>query len=192
MEIALAVLLVLSFPIIAIAGLVIAIGARDRVRTLEQRFADFQKARRPAGRRCSSGATVAGAVRARRYRRAAGAGAAATGRAAPAAIPAEPAAPPRPAAAASVPPTSPPPPSAPAEPRWASTSVSAPDGRSGSAASRSRSRASSWFAIRFPGSLLDRTGLVRPRHAHRPRRNPLPAALVPAALTGRTHTDVMN
>src|SRR5262245_48882719 len=43
MEIALAVLLVLSFPIIAIAGLVIAIGARDRVRSLEQRFADFQK-----------------------------------------------------------------------------------------------------------------------------------------------------
>ena len=43
MEIALAVLLVLSFPVIAIAGLVIAIGARDRVRTLEQRFADFQK-----------------------------------------------------------------------------------------------------------------------------------------------------
>ena len=45
MEIALAVLLVLSFPIIAIAGLVIAIGARDRVRTLGQRFADFQAAR---------------------------------------------------------------------------------------------------------------------------------------------------
>src|SRR5262245_14266524 len=43
MEIALAVLLVLSFPIIAIAGLVIAIGARDRVRVLEQRFADFQR-----------------------------------------------------------------------------------------------------------------------------------------------------
>ena len=45
MEIALIVLLVLSFPIIAIAGLVIAIGARDRVRALEQRFADFQRAR---------------------------------------------------------------------------------------------------------------------------------------------------
>ena len=45
MEIALAVLPVLSFSIIAIAGLVIAIGARDRVRVLEQRFADFQKAR---------------------------------------------------------------------------------------------------------------------------------------------------
>lgn len=44
MEIALAVLLVLSFPIVAIVGLVIAIGARDRVRLLEQRFADFQKA----------------------------------------------------------------------------------------------------------------------------------------------------
>jgi hypothetical protein len=43
MEIALAVLLVLSFPIIAIVGLVIAIGARDRVRTLEQRFAGFQR-----------------------------------------------------------------------------------------------------------------------------------------------------
>jgi hypothetical protein len=42
MEIALAVLLVLPFPVIAIAGLVITIGARDRVRTLEQRFADFQ------------------------------------------------------------------------------------------------------------------------------------------------------
>ena len=48
MEIALVVLLVLSFPIIAIAGLVIAIGARDRVRTLEQRFADFQGRQRPA------------------------------------------------------------------------------------------------------------------------------------------------
>jgi hypothetical protein len=45
MEITLLVLLVLSFPVIAIAGLVIAIGARDRVRTLEQRFADFQRAR---------------------------------------------------------------------------------------------------------------------------------------------------
>jgi hypothetical protein len=45
MEITLLVLLVLSFPVIAIAGLVIAIGARDRVRTLEQRFADFQTAR---------------------------------------------------------------------------------------------------------------------------------------------------
>ena len=45
MEIALAVLLVLAFPIIAIAGLVIAIGARDRVRNLEQRFADIQKSR---------------------------------------------------------------------------------------------------------------------------------------------------
>jgi hypothetical protein len=45
MEIALAVLLVLSFPVVAIAGLVVAIGARERVRVLEQRFADFQKIR---------------------------------------------------------------------------------------------------------------------------------------------------
>lgn len=45
MEIALAVLLVLSFPTSAIAGLVIAVSARDRVRALEQCFADFQTAR---------------------------------------------------------------------------------------------------------------------------------------------------
>lgn len=45
MEIALAVLLVLSLPIIAIADLVIAIGARDRATALEQRFADFQRRR---------------------------------------------------------------------------------------------------------------------------------------------------
>lgn len=43
MEIALIVLLVMSFPIIAIAGLVIAIGTRNQVRVLEQRFAGFEK-----------------------------------------------------------------------------------------------------------------------------------------------------
>jgi hypothetical protein len=43
MEIALAVLLVLSIPIIAITGLVIATGARDRVPALEQRFAGFHR-----------------------------------------------------------------------------------------------------------------------------------------------------
>jgi uncharacterized membrane protein len=48
MEIALAVLLVLSFPIIAIAGLVIALGVRERVRVLEQRFAEIQKSRTAA------------------------------------------------------------------------------------------------------------------------------------------------
>src|SRR5262245_53909594 len=47
MEISLTVPLVLSVPIIAIAGLVTATGARNRVRPLEQRFADFQGARRP-------------------------------------------------------------------------------------------------------------------------------------------------
>lgn len=54
MEIALAVLLVLSFPIIAIAGLVIAIGARERIRVLEQRFAEIQK-----GRTVAAAATAA-------------------------------------------------------------------------------------------------------------------------------------
>ncbi|MCC6888219.1 MAG: DUF2339 domain-containing protein [Hyphomicrobiales bacterium] len=44
MNIALLVLLVLSFPVIAIAALTIAIGARGRVRILEHRFAEFQKA----------------------------------------------------------------------------------------------------------------------------------------------------
>jgi hypothetical protein len=48
MEIALAALLALSFPIIAIAGLAITIGAHGRVRTLEQCFADFQRARAAA------------------------------------------------------------------------------------------------------------------------------------------------
>jgi uncharacterized membrane protein len=43
MEIALAVLLVLSFPVIAIVALVLAIGARDRVRLLEAQFAAFKK-----------------------------------------------------------------------------------------------------------------------------------------------------
>jgi uncharacterized membrane protein len=43
MEIALIVLLVMSFPVIAIAGLVIAIGTRNQVRVLEQRFAEFQR-----------------------------------------------------------------------------------------------------------------------------------------------------
>ncbi len=47
MEIALAVLLVLSFPIIAIAGLVIAIGARDRVRILETTFCRLSEGRAP-------------------------------------------------------------------------------------------------------------------------------------------------
>lgn len=113
MEIALAVLLVLSFPIIAIVGLVIAIGARDRVRTLEQRFADFQRAR-PT----DSGATAATAIplpaTPEPARPTSSAGAA---------VPAEPASPPEsaerlPAAAASVPPSPPPPPppTTPAEP----------------------------------------------------------------------------
>jgi uncharacterized membrane protein len=43
MEILFLVLLALSFPVIAIVGLVIAIGARDRVRSLEARFDKFQK-----------------------------------------------------------------------------------------------------------------------------------------------------
>ena len=42
MEIGLAALLVLSFPVIAVAVLVIAVGARGRARSLEQCFADFQ------------------------------------------------------------------------------------------------------------------------------------------------------
>ena len=70
MEIALAVLLVLSFPIIAIAGLVIAIGARDRVRTLEQRFADFQKVGPLPPPRCRIAERRAAAAHARRLRRA--------------------------------------------------------------------------------------------------------------------------
>ncbi len=103
MEIALAVLLVLSFPIIAIAGLVIAIGARDRVRSLEQRFADFQKGR-PADSTAAAPAAVTPP---------------------PVPEPPRPSAPPPDAiptgspraAAASVPPSPPPtPPSAPAEP----------------------------------------------------------------------------
>jgi uncharacterized membrane protein len=114
MEIALAVLLVLSFPIIAIAGLVIAIGARDRVRTLEQRFADFQRAR-PAD------STAAAAPPQPQTPPVATPPAPEPARPTtppPSAIPAEPS-PPRTAAAASVPPSPPPPPpppSAPAEP----------------------------------------------------------------------------
>ncbi len=64
MEIALAVLLVLAFPIIAIAGLVIAIGARDRVRILEQRFADFQK----SSARCRRRGAAIGSARGTDYR----------------------------------------------------------------------------------------------------------------------------
>jgi uncharacterized membrane protein len=120
MEIALAVLLVLSFPVIAIAGLVIAIGARDRVRTLEQRFADFQRAR-PA----DSAAVVAAPQPQTSPAPAAvttpptpepARPAASPSPAAP--TPAEPAPPSRTVAAASVPPSPPPPPppSAPAEP----------------------------------------------------------------------------
>ncbi len=45
MEIVLLVLLVLSIPVAALAGLVIAIDARNRARILEQRFAEFQKSR---------------------------------------------------------------------------------------------------------------------------------------------------
>jgi uncharacterized membrane protein len=112
MEIALAVLLVLSFPIIAIAALVIAIGARDRLRILEQRFADFQK-----------GSLAAPPAAAPQQQHAPATPAAASPP--PAAEPPRPAAPPsaaiptdpippRPATAASVPPS--PPPSAPAEP----------------------------------------------------------------------------
>jgi uncharacterized membrane protein len=43
MEILLGVVLVLSFPVIAIAGLVIALGARDRVTRLEQKVASLEK-----------------------------------------------------------------------------------------------------------------------------------------------------
>ena len=43
MEIMFFVLLALSFPVIAIAGLVIAIGTRDRVRSLEAKFAALEK-----------------------------------------------------------------------------------------------------------------------------------------------------
>jgi uncharacterized membrane protein len=114
MEIALAVLLVLSLPIIAIAGLVIAIGARDRVRTLEQRFADFQKSRPAAAAAVPqsqapappAGVTPPPAPEPTPEP---------TRPAAPAAIPADPVPTPRPAAAASVPP-SPPPSTTPAEP----------------------------------------------------------------------------
>jgi hypothetical protein len=184
MDIALAVLPVLSSPIIAIPGLVIAVGARDRVRALEQRFADFQKRQDAAPAAAAAAAPLSQVPSAP----------AATAEPPapepprpvpppPAASPAEPAAPPRPAAAASVPP-SPPPPSAPAEPRLRRAFRHPMDGLG------RRCRA----GVRglLPGSLFDRAGLVRPRDAHRPRRNPLPAALVPAALTGRTYTDVMN
>ena len=109
MEIALAVLLVLSFPIIAIAGLVIAIGARERVRVLEQRFADFQKVRPISAAAAAPEPPVATVVTppsvAEPPRPAAPP---------PSAVPAG-TAPPRPAAAASVPP-SPPPPAPPATP----------------------------------------------------------------------------
>jgi uncharacterized membrane protein len=114
MEIALAVLLVLSFPIIAIAALVIAIGARDRLRILEQRFADFQK-----GGVAAPAAGAAAPEPQAPAMPAAGSpppSADAPRRAAPppGAIPAD-SVPPRPAAAASVPP-SPPPPTPPAAP----------------------------------------------------------------------------
>ena len=115
MEIALAVLLVLSFPIIAIAGLVIAIGARDRVRALEQRFADFQKSRPAAA---AAAPQSQRATRRRRHpaaRAGARTGAPRPAAPPPAAIPADPVPTPRPAAAASVPP-SPPPSTTPAEP----------------------------------------------------------------------------
>jgi uncharacterized membrane protein len=109
MEIALAVLLVLSFPIIAIAGLVIAIGTRERVRVLEQRFADFQKAR-PISAAAAvpepPAATIVPPPSVAEPPRPAAP--------APSAIPAD-TPPPRPAAAASVPP-SPPPPMPPATP----------------------------------------------------------------------------
>ena len=111
MEIALAVLLVLSFPIIAIAGLVIAIGTRERVRVLEQRFADFQKARPISAAAAAASeppaATVVTPTAGRRSRRG-------RPRLPHPPIPAG-TAPPRPAAAASVPP-SPPPPLPPATP----------------------------------------------------------------------------
>ncbi|MPZ37783.1 MAG: DUF2339 domain-containing protein [Rhizobiales bacterium] len=106
MEIALAVLLVLSFPIIAIVGLVIAMGARDRARVLEQRFADFQKAQPAAP------ASAEAPQPPRRH----------PAPPSPADVPVEPAPPSlhqrRAAAAASVPPSPPPPtpPSTPPEP----------------------------------------------------------------------------
>ena len=110
MEIALAVLLVLSFPIIAIAGLVIAIGTRERVRVLEQRFVDFQKARPISAAAAAASeppaATVVTPPPVPEPPRPAAPP--------PSAIPAG-TAPPRPAAAASVPP-SPPPPLPPATP----------------------------------------------------------------------------
>ena len=160
MEIALAVLLVLAFPIIAIAGLVIAIGARDRVRTLEQRFADFQRVR-PSDSTAAAAAPrpqapVTPAPQPPRPIRAA------PGRDPRRARLRQP----RAAAAASVPPSA------------ASATPSVRAGRAGHGlrgtprhpmdrlGRRRRARVRRFL----PGALFDRAGLVRPRHARLPRR----------------------
>ncbi len=172
MEIALAVLLVLSFPIIAIAGLVIAIGARERVRVLEQRFAEIQKGRTiaaAASRAPELPETPATPAAAIPYPRADSA--CRTGRhCAPARCAAARAGPPRPPPRQCRRPRPrhhrrPPQPHR----RWASKNASAPNGRSGSAASRSRSAASSWCAIRSSRAGSGPAMRVVPRRAARAR-----------------------
>ena len=60
MEIALLVLLVLAFPVIAIAALVIAIGAREHARSLDFRFTQLEKAR-PAAAAAAAPASASSA-----------------------------------------------------------------------------------------------------------------------------------
>jgi uncharacterized membrane protein len=117
MEIALAVLLVLAFPIIAIAGLVIAVGARNHARTLEQRFADFQKSPPAAAAAAPQSQAPAAPIIVTPPPAPEPKPAPTRPATEPAGTtPTDPVPTPRPAAAASVPPSPPPPPTTPAEP----------------------------------------------------------------------------
>jgi uncharacterized membrane protein len=109
------VLLVLAFPVIAIVGLVIAIGARDRVRILEAQFATFKNAHPQAAAAVSSPAEAPPAA----ISTAApmpGPEPVRPAEPPPTAIPVEPVAPPPPMAVPPVPPTAPPPPTEPPGP----------------------------------------------------------------------------